>query len=103
MRLDSDARHPLTWHGTMTADPTSATVALEVDEVVYAMAWDGAATESLAGWLRSAQTADMFCGSDVTPVGSDVQLVPGRHVAQVLVTLADGQVIPARPSVLIVD
>ena len=61
MRLDSDARHPLTWHGTMTADPTTATIALEVDEVVYAMAWDGAASESLAGWLRSAQTADMFC------------------------------------------
>lgn len=103
MRLDSDARHPLTWHGTMSTDPSTATIALEVDEVFYPMVWDGAATESLAGWLRSAQTADMFCGSDVTPTGSDVQLSPGRHVAQVLVTLTDGQVVPARPSVLIVD
>lgn len=95
MRLDDDARTYLWWrNGEMTADPAGSTVALEVDGTLRTMVWDGTAVQSGSKWIVTARTTMKFAGSAATVSGSDVQLTVGRHMAQPIVTTADGQTVP---------
>ena len=98
MRLDDDARQYIYADLTLTVDPTDSTVVLKVDDTDHAMVWQGdsvqTAPEPAARWTQTARTVEKFCGSAVTP-GPDVQLTVGRHLAQVIVSTADGQELPA--------
>ncbi|MGZ4521923.1 MAG: hypothetical protein ACXVXO_00685 [Mycobacteriaceae bacterium] len=94
MRLDDDAKTYLWWRsGELTADPTGSTVALEVDGTQRAMVWDVPAVQSGTKWIVTARTTMKFAGSAATVSGTDVALTPGRHIAQPIVTTADGQVV----------
>lgn len=94
MRLDDDGRVYLYSDLTLTVDPTGSTVKLEVDGVLHNMSWQEEPVVSGSTWRQTARTVAMFCGSAVTPTGSDVQLTVGRHMSQPIVTAADGQIIP---------
>lgn len=101
MILDDDARYYLFHDLTLTVDPTGSDVVLEItlDDVAvtgspFAMTWQGTPTEGVDEWSQTARTDARFCGPNATPEGSDVQVDFGWYVAQALVTLDDGQIVP---------
>jgi len=94
VRIDDDARLYIWWDATLTFDPATATVELDVDGTRYPMTWQGAAVSAGGKWTRTARTSAMFVGTARTVSGSDVKLTAGRHVAEPIVTAADGQVVP---------
>lgn len=99
MNIDDDERRYLWVPAVCTADLAGATAVLEIDATQYAMSWDGNAAQSGSSWTRLARTVKTFIGSSLTPGGNDVQLTAGRHLAQQIVTLADGQTVagPQQP------
>ena len=99
MRLDDDALEYLWWRDAdMTFDPTGSTVVLEVDGTPRAMTWQGSPVQvgsgSSAKWVQTARTNMKFAGSAVSVTNPDIQLTVGRHMAQPIVTTADGQKVP---------
>ena len=109
LRLDDRARVYLVATVRITTDPASATVALLLDEDTAAeqtlpMTWVGAATSGIdssgdAVWTRTARTNSPVAGPSADPT-SAVTLAAGDHTAQVLVTLPDTQVLPARDTLI---
>lgn len=95
MRIDDDARLYLWWDAVLTFDPSSATVELDVDGTRYAMTWIDTAANDGTRWTRTARTTAKFIGSAMTISGSDVKLTVGRHIAEPIVSTADGQVVPS--------
>lgn len=95
MRLDDDALVFVTWDAELSADPTGSTVELEVDGVRRSATWQGSPVQSGSSWRQTARTNGKLGGTNSTPGGSDVKLTAGRHMAQFIVTTADGQVVPA--------
>lgn len=95
MKIDDDARLFIWWDATLTFDPADATVELDVDGVRYPMTWtDTAVWDNDTRWTRTARTTSKFIGTGRTVSGSDVGLTKGRHMAEPIVTTADGQVVP---------
>lgn len=98
--LDADARRKIGTTVTVSsgADLTGATVQLEVDNVRWPMSWTSTGAAPLLS--RTAETSGCATGPDATPAGGDLDLTVGRHVAKVVVTLADGQVIPGATAII---
>lgn len=97
MKINDDARLFIWWDAELTFDPATATaVELEVDGTRYPMTWTGDAVEVVAGkeWTRTARTEVSFIGTGRTATGTDVALGAGRHMAEPIVSAADGQVVP---------
>lgn len=94
MRLDDDARVFISWDAEITADPTGSTVELEVDSTRYAATWQASPVVAGTVWRQTARTTKKFCGTSAT-AGSDIGLTAGPHPAQWIVTMPDGQVLPA--------
>jgi hypothetical protein len=97
MRIDDDARLYLTWTATVNQDPSAGTIVLDIDGTPYPMTWQDAAVESGGKWTRTAQTDDLFVGTSATPEVGDVELTAGTHIGEAILTLPDGQIVPARP------
>ena len=99
MVIDDDARKVLGWEATTNIDPDQAVIVLEVGGTRYPMTWDAPAVQKGETWVRSAQTDGMLVGTEdaAVPQPGDIALGKGRHEAQVIVSLLDGQVLPARP------
>lgn len=101
MRLDDDARLYLYWPAGLSFDPEGSPVSLEVDNLTtYDMTWLGVVSGSGSAWTQTARTDVMFCGSAVTPTGTDVALTPGRHLIQPIAITPDGQRVPGPVTVL---
>lgn len=95
MKIDDDARVHLWFDGILSFDPATATIELDVDGTRYPMTWvDTAVWDGEKEWRRTARTTGRFIGSARTPSGPDIQLTAGRHMAEPIVTSADGQVVP---------
>jgi hypothetical protein len=97
MRLDDDARLYLTWEASVNQDISAATIVLDIDGTLYPMTWQADAVESGGRWTRTAQTDDLFVGTSTTPQVGDVELTAGTHTGEAILTLPDGQIVPARP------
>ena len=102
MRIDDDARLYLRWEAVTNVSPDEATITLKIGDTLHALVWSGAAVQSGQSWTRTAQSEAMFTGSNVTPQGPDVALEPGQHRCEAILTLPDGQIVPARPFTLTV-
>jgi hypothetical protein len=94
MRIDDDAKVYIWWDAVVTADPTGSSVKLEIDDATqYDMAWQGSPVQSGSNWTQTARTTVRFAGTIAPISGTDVRLTSGRHMAQPIATLADGQII----------
>lgn len=98
--LDPDARRKIGATVTSTADLSAATAELEVDNVRYPMTWTSTGAAPLTS--RTVETDGCAVGPDATAQTGDIDLTMGAHTAKVVVTFADGQVIPgARTSIVV--
>lgn len=98
MRLDDDARVILGWTAELTTDPTDATVVLQIgNDERHPMTWTSDAEQNGSRWTRKAQTVDMLAGTKRPDGSGDIHLPRGRHMAEVILTMPDGQVLPSQP------
>lgn len=90
--LGAHEKQPLSWPARLTFNPTGSTVAMAIGATVYPMAWIGTPADAGDGWwVQYAITTSMFVGSLVPPVGTDVELTPGRYIGTPIVTRPDGR------------
>lgn len=94
MTIDDDERLYLFFDARCDADLTAApSVALEIGTTLYPMTWISDAVQSGATWTRRARTDKTFIGTSLSAGPNDAALGAGRHLAQPIVTLADGQTV----------
>lgn len=98
MYLDDDARVVLSWMAETTADvlDDEATVELQVRGARYPMSWNTMKHMHGVNYGRGAITQSMLAGSRHDVVEGDIRLDRGKHPAQVILTLPDGQVLPSQ-------
>jgi hypothetical protein len=85
MRFDNDTRTRLIADLTLSIDPATSTVEIQVDSTWYPATWQGTAVAASGKWTQTAQTTGYFAGPNAAASGA-VVLTAGRHPTQTRIT-----------------
>lgn len=101
MIIDDDAKVFIYWDATLTFDPTTSTVELDISGTRYAMTWQGSPVVVGNKWLQTAKTTQLFRGSSANNTNSPVALTPGTYLGEPIVTIGS-QIVPCSSMIEIV-
>ena len=93
MIIDDGAKLYIYWDATLTFDPTTSTVQLQINNTYYAMAWQSTPVYSGGKWRQTAKTTQLFGGSLADATNTPVLLGKGRFLGEPTVTIGS-QIVP---------